>query len=154
MRFDKSLGSQGITIIAAISKGLLSTAFFQNGSCGSAVNPAASTINNTTSNPRAKPNSDPMNLSANPSPTVFTKADINMVIRPIASNDERNNAAKASNKRSDSPEMLEGSRGANPAANEFATMNATTQPASDNISRTTPRTILSKIDKTSMARTE
>lgn len=154
MRLDKSRGNHGITSIAAVSSGLLSTAFFQNGSCGSAVNPAASTISNTTSNPRTNPNSDPINLSANPSPAVFTNADINMVITPIASNDERNNEANASNKRSDSPAILDGNMGASPAENEFATMNATTQPASDNISRTTPRTTLSKIDNTSMARTE
>ena len=153
MRLDKSCGNQGITISAVVSNGLLNKAFCQNGSWGSAVIPAANTINTTTSSPRINPNNEPKNLSANPSPTVFTRADISMVISAIASNADKNNAANASNMRGDSPVMLDGSMGANPAANEFATMNATTQPASENNSRTTPRTMLSKIDTTSMART-
>jgi len=153
MRLDTSCGNHGITIIAAVSSGLLSKAFRQNGSCGNAVNPAANTINNTTRKPRMKPNNEPKNLSANPSPTVFTKADINMVIRAIASSADKNNATKASNVRNDPSAMLDGSMGANPAAKEFATMNATIHPPSDYNSRTTPRTTLSKIDTTSMART-
>lgn len=154
MRFDNSCGSHGVTIIATVSRGLLSKAFRQNGSCGNAVNPAANTINNTTRKPRIKPNNEPKNLSANPSPTVFTKAEINMVIKAIASNADKNSAAKASSVRGDWPTMADGSIGANTAAKEFATMNAIIQPASDNNSRTTPRTTLSRIDTTSMARTE
>lgn len=153
MRLDKSCGSHGMTIIAAVSNGLLSKAFCQNASWGNAVKPAANIISSTTSNPRINPNNEPKNLSANPSPTVFIRADISMVISAIASNADKNNAPNASNMRSDSPLMLDGSMGANPAANEFATMNATTQPASENSSRTTPRITLSKIDTTSMART-
>lgn len=154
MRLDTSCGNHGIAIIAAVSKGLLNKAFRQNGSCGSAVNPAVNTTNNTIRRPRIKPNNEPKNLSANPSPTVFTSADINMVISAIASNTDKNSAAKASKVRSESPTIPDGSIGANTAAKEFATMNATTQPASDSNSRTTPRTTLSKMDRASMARTE
>jgi hypothetical protein len=77
-----------------------------------------------------------------------------MAIKLIASRADRNKAENASNTRNVSPAILDGSMGANPAENEFATMNATIQPANDNNSRTTPRTTLSKMDTTSMARTQ
>jgi len=140
-------------IIATVSRGSLSMAFFQKGCCGTVVNPAASTASNTTSRPRAKPNNEPMNRSAKPSPAVLTKADISIVSRPMANRADKNIEANASTPRNWSPTIADGSMGANAAANELATMNAITQPANDSSSRTTPRTTLSKIDNTSMART-
>ena len=116
-------------------RGPLSTAFRQNGSCGNAVNPQPATINNTTRKPRTRPNNEPRNRSASPSPAVFVKADAAMAIRPIASSVPRNSAANANNIRSDSLVMKEGSIGPNRAANEFATMKATIQPANDTSSR-------------------
>jgi hypothetical protein len=77
-----------------------------------------------------------------------------MVISPAPSNVEKKSIVNAKNMRMDSPPTEEGSMGANPDANDLATMNATIQPASDNSSRTTPRIKLSKTDTASTAITQ
>ena len=125
---------------------------FHMGSRGSEVNPAASVTASRMTTPRARPNSAPRVRSTPPSPAFLKSLDTSAAASAMADSVKTNTTTKAISTRTSGVASDDGSASPTGAATAFAARKASTQPASERISRTKPRQMPHSTDSASTAR--